>query len=103
MEALEVKCGATCSALPGALAVPGASPERQSGDFEFFWAYTSGTLMSGATATTRVTYSCRPQRHVPLRRVHDRDRAGTLTRTVAFSWERSQTHLYLGDRSDTRQ
>ncbi|NTX99418.1 hypothetical protein [Deinococcus sp. JMULE3] len=137
--ALEVKRGATWAALPGTLAVPGASPERLSGDFEFFSAYTSGTLMSGATATTRVTYSFRPDGTYTLRggsavygnlntgatqttgaavasdptrsgtyrfdgyTLELRDRAGTVTRTVAFFWDRSKTHLYLGDRSYTRQ
>ncbi|MDR6217336.1 hypothetical protein [Deinococcus soli (ex Cha et al. 2016)] len=137
--ALEVKRGAAWAALPGALAVPGASPERLSGDFEFFSAYTSGTLMSGATATTRVTYSFRPDGTYTLRggsavygnidtgatqttgaavgsdptrsgtyrfdgyTMELRDRAGTVTRTVAFFWDRSKTRLYLGDRSYTRQ
>ncbi len=137
--ALEVKRGGTWAALPGTLAVPGASPERLSGDFEFFSAYTSGTLMSGATATTRVTYSFRPDGTYTLRggsavygnldtgatqttgaavgsdptrsgtyrfdgyTMELRDHAGTVTRTAAFFWDRSKTHLYLGDRSYTRQ
>ncbi|GGK88679.1 hypothetical protein [Deinococcus radiotolerans] len=137
--ALEVKRGAAWETLPGSLAVPGAPAEKLNGAYEYFSAYTSGTLMFGATATTRVTYRFKPDGTYTLTggnivygnfdtgatqtmgaatssdptrsgtyrfsgyTLELRDQAGHVNRTVAFFWDKTRQHLYLGDRTYTRQ
>ncbi|GGR83536.1 hypothetical protein [Deinococcus sedimenti] len=66
-----------------------------------------GNFDTGATQTTGAAVGGDPTRSGTDRfdgyTMDLRDWAGTVTRTVAFFWDRSKKHLYPGDRSYTRQ
>ncbi|MFC4453658.1 hypothetical protein [Deinococcus sonorensis] len=59
-ERYELLQGGHWTPMNGTLGVPGNRREGLSGRYEFFSAYTSGTLMNGATATTRDVYTFTP-------------------------------------------
>jgi hypothetical protein len=67
----------------GTLGVPGGKDEAISGTYRFFSAYTSGTLMNGATATRSDAYTFGPGRQ--FTRLGSSGVAGTLNTGVAVT------------------